>query len=61
MKVLIGALTVLILMIGAPSAMAFQAYWTPEWMTQLKNIGQGLAAISFIYRGDISLVHRQIY
>jgi hypothetical protein len=29
MKVIIGAITLVILMIGAQSAMAFQIYWTP--------------------------------
>jgi hypothetical protein len=41
MKALIGALAVLILMIGAPSVMAFQAYWTPYDDT-IKDYDQGL-------------------
>lgn len=41
MKALIGALTVLVLMIGAPSVMAFQAYWTP-YSNSIKGYDQGL-------------------
>jgi hypothetical protein len=41
MKVLIGAVTVLVLMIGAPSVIAFQAYWTP-YDDSITSYDQGL-------------------